>query len=191
MLFSKEIIQTVAEKIRDYKWEKVVIDPVMIAKGGAPLLKKEAVSALKEYLLPIAYCITPNIPEAEELTGIKINTLEDKKAAAKVIYQQGVKYVMIKGGHDDESDEAVDLLYDGQNFSTFKSKRFHTKNTHGTGCTFSAAITAELAKGSSIYDAVQIAKQFISAAIEDDLQIGKGHGPTNHWAYSRRSVVLK
>jgi hydroxymethylpyrimidine/phosphomethylpyrimidine kinase len=186
MLFSSEIIQAVAEKIKQFGWKNIVVDPVMIAKGGAPLLQDEAVSALKNDLLPLATVITPNIPEAEVLTEISIRTLEDRQKAAKRLHELGVKYVVIKGGHDEGESEAVDLLYDGEEFSYFKSKRLETKNTHGTGCTFAAAITAELAKGSNVKEAVQTAKDFIQAAIENELGIGHGHGPTNHWAYREK-----
>ncbi|MDQ0199630.1 bifunctional hydroxymethylpyrimidine kinase/phosphomethylpyrimidine kinase [Neobacillus ginsengisoli] len=186
MLFNAEIIQVVSEKIKDYNWKKVVVDPVMIAKGGASLLQQEAISALKQYLLPISMVVTPNIPEAEVLTGLSITTMDDKQEAAKRLLDLGVQNVVIKGGHDEDTNESVDLLYDGAEFYYFNSKRILTKNTHGTGCTFSAAITAEMAKGSSIYDAVTTAKSFIQAAIEEELTIGAGHGPTNHWAFNRK-----
>jgi hydroxymethylpyrimidine/phosphomethylpyrimidine kinase len=186
MLFSSEIIQAVAEKIKQFGWKNIVVDPVMIAKGGAPLLQDEAVSALKNDLLPLATVITPNIPEAEVLTEMSIRTLEDRQKAAKRLHELGVKYVVIKGGHDEGESEAVDLLFDGEQFSYFKSKRVETKHTHGTGCTFAAAITAELAKGSNVKEAVQTAKDFIQAAIENELGIGNGHGPTNHWAYREK-----
>jgi hydroxymethylpyrimidine/phosphomethylpyrimidine kinase len=189
MLFSSEIIQAVAEKIKQYQLKNLVVDPVMIAKGGASLLQDEAVSALKEHLIPLATVITPNIPEAEVLAGMTIHTLDDKQQAAKKLLGLGVKNVVIKGGHSEaDNNEAIDLLYDGQKFTFFKSVRINTKNTHGTGCTFSAAIAAELAKGKSVKDAVQVAKDFIQAAIEEDLGIGNGHGPTNHWAYKRRKL---
>lgn len=185
MLFSAEIIEAVAANINTYRWENVVVDPVMIAKGGASLLQAEAVSAMKRYLLPLAKVITPNIPEAEVLTGLTIQTAEHKQEAAKRLHDIGVKNIIIKGGHDENPSESVDLLFDGKEFSTFSSKRIKTKNTHGTGCTFSAAITAELANGRSVFEAVQVAKGFIQAAIENDLGIGQGHGPTNHWAYRK------
>lgn len=186
MLFNAEIIQAVSEKIKQYNWKNVVVDPVMIAKGGASLLQSEAISALKQYLLPISLVITPNIPEAEVLTGMSIHSIGEKQEAAKRLIGLGVKNVIIKGGHDEETDKAVDLLFDGKEFYYFDSVRIPTKNTHGTGCTFSAALTAEIAKGSSLYHAVSTAKSFIQAAIEDDLHLGGGHGPTNHWAYNRR-----
>ncbi|WP_044642824.1 bifunctional hydroxymethylpyrimidine kinase/phosphomethylpyrimidine kinase [Risungbinella massiliensis] len=185
MLFNAEIIQVVSEKIKQYKWKNVVVDPVMIAKGGASLLEREATSALKQYLLPVALVVTPNIPEAEVLTGVSIQTITDKEKAAMILYELGAKYVVLKGGHDEDPEKSVDLLYDGTEFNYFQSQRLQTKNTHGTGCTFSAAITAELAKGSNVYQAVAKAKEFIQVAIQEELVVGNGHGPTNHWAYNR------
>ena len=185
MLFSSEIIQAVAEEIKHFQWKNVVVDPVMIAKGGASLLQSEAVTALKKFLLPLATVITPNIPEAEVLTGITINTSEDRQKAAQYLWELGVAHVVIKGGHGEGDEDVVDLLYDGQEFTEYKSKRIHTKNTHGTGCTFAAAVTAELAKGKNVKEAVQVAKAFIQAAIENQIEVGHGHGPTNHWAYRK------
>ncbi|RFU70049.1 bifunctional hydroxymethylpyrimidine kinase/phosphomethylpyrimidine kinase [Peribacillus saganii] len=189
MLFNAEIIEAVSGKIKQYQWGNVVVDPVMIAKGGASLLQNEAVYALKKYLLPLAMIITPNIPEAEVLTEMRIQTDEDKKEAAKKLLELGVKNVVIKGGHDEDPSESIDLLYTGTDFFTFRSRRINTKNTHGTGCTFSAAVAAELAKGSNIHEAVSKGKDFIQAAIEDQLSIGRGHGPTNHGAYRRLSAL--
>lgn len=186
MLFNAEIIEAVAEKIKQFGWEKVVIDPVMIAKGGASLLQQEAVSALKKDLLPLCLIITPNIPEAEVLTGMSIRTIDEKKEAAKRIHKLGAKNIVIKGGHDEQTNESVDVLYDGREIAYFSSSRIETKNTHGTGCTFSAAITAQLAKGASVHEAVSTAKEFIQAAIANPLPIGNGHGPTNHWAYNMK-----
>jgi hydroxymethylpyrimidine/phosphomethylpyrimidine kinase len=188
MLFSAEIIEVVASKVKQFGWDRLVVDPVMIAKGGAPLLQEEAVSALKTHLLPISMVVTPNIPEAEALTGLTIRTIEDRKEAAKRLHELGVKYVVIKGGHDDDGEETVDVLYDGSEFFYFTSKRIDTKHTHGTGCTFAAAITAELAKGKTVQEAVQTAKSFIQAAISHELGIGHGHGPTNHWAYREKQA---
>ncbi|MBG9547212.1 bifunctional hydroxymethylpyrimidine kinase/phosphomethylpyrimidine kinase [Cytobacillus firmus] len=186
MLFSAEIIVSVSNEIVKYGWKNVVIDPVMIAKGGASLLQDEAILAMKKHLIPLSMVITPNIPEAEVLTDIRIRSLEDKREAAKKLLHLGAKNVIIKGGHDEAKDIAADLLFDGDSFSEFKSSRVQTANTHGTGCTFSAAITAGLADGLSVPDAVDRAKKFIQAAIEFDLGIGSGHGPTNHWAFNRR-----
>lgn len=152
---------------------------------------QEAIAALKQHLLPLAKVITPNIPEAEVLTNMTIQTNDDKQEAAKKLHELGVQNIVIKGGHDEDPSQSSDLLFDGKEFYTFTSKRINTKNTHGTGCTFSAAITAELAKGASVYDAVATAKAFIQAAIEDDLKLGKGHGPTNHWAYQKMKELTR
>ncbi|OIJ16079.1 bifunctional hydroxymethylpyrimidine kinase/phosphomethylpyrimidine kinase [Anaerobacillus arseniciselenatis] len=183
MLFSEEIINLVAKKLKDYEIKNIVIDPVMIAKGGAPLLQKQAMTALKMNLLPLARVITPNIPEACEILGIdKIETVEEMKEAAANIQLLGPKNVVLKGGHLEGNNIAVDILFDGNEYYYFESKRIDTIHTHGTGCTFAAAITAELAKGNSINESVACAKQFIQAAIETSLNIGKGIGPTNHSA---------
>ncbi|WP_203287340.1 bifunctional hydroxymethylpyrimidine kinase/phosphomethylpyrimidine kinase [Metabacillus sp. cB07] len=188
MLFSSEIIEAVSVQIKRFGWEKVVVDPVMIAKGGASLLQQEAIDSLITHLLPLALVITPNIPEAEALSGIKIETIEDRKRAAEKLHAFGAGYVVIKGGHADETEQLIDMLYDGSEFFFFENDRIATENTHGTGCTFAAAITAELAKGSSVQHAVQLAADFIHAAIKDDLKLGNGHGPTNHWAYQERRM---
>ncbi|WP_312094410.1 bifunctional hydroxymethylpyrimidine kinase/phosphomethylpyrimidine kinase [Niallia sp.] len=182
MLFNSEIIELVAHNIERYKWRNIVVDPVMIAKGGANLLQQEATESMKKKLLPLATVLTPNIPEAEVLTGMTIRNMEERKEAAKILSAMGVSYVIIKGGHGEE-EESVDLLYDGSSYSSLLAERIPTKNTHGTGCTFSAVITAALAKGASIDDAFQLGKDFIHHAIKMDLHIGSGHGPTNHWAY--------
>lgn len=188
MLFSKEIIEAVAERVSHYNWSNLVVDPVMIAKGGAKLLQDDAVQAIKENLLPLAKVVTPNIPEAEVLANLNINTIEDRKKAARIIHSSGPEFVLIKGGHDTE-ETVRDFLFDGDRFISFDSNRYPTKNTHGTGCTFSAAITAQLAKGASVNDSIEIAKAFIQEAIEQDLHIGAGHGPTNHWAYQKRGAL--
>jgi hydroxymethylpyrimidine/phosphomethylpyrimidine kinase len=181
MLFDAEIIGVVAEKIRAFQLSKVVVDPVMVAKGGAKLLLDEAIEAMKQHLLPLALVVTPNLPEAECLTGMTIKDIGQMKEAAKVIHALGARHVVVKGGHLD-SDEIVDLFYDGEAFHLFPHRRIETKNTHGTGCTFSAALTAELAKGTELPKAVERAKRFIVEAIATAPQLGGGHGPTNHWA---------
>ncbi|QCT01717.1 phosphomethylpyrimidine kinase (HMP-phosphate kinase) [Paenibacillus algicola] len=187
MLFNAPIIEAAAEVIGRYKWSSVVVDPVMIAKGGAELLQAEAVYALKHKLLPLARVVTPNIPEAEALAGIEIRTPEDRKEAARRIHSLGPAFVVIKGGHDEEdSRQVTDLVYDGDVFTELSGRRIHTVHTHGTGCTFSAAVTAWLAKGADPLQAMTEGRAFIQAAIEDSLGLGGGHGPTNHWAYQRR-----
>ncbi len=184
MLFSEEIVNLVVEKLKHYEARNIVVDPVMIAKGGAPLLQKQAMETVKTSLLPIATVITPNLPEACEILGLEtITTVEEMELAAKKLQELGPKYVVLKGGHLEGSNEAIDILYDGEEFGYFKTDRINTIHTHGTGCTFAAAITAELAKGASIHEAVRTAKQFIQAAIKHSLCIGKGIGPTKHSAH--------
>ncbi|MWV45418.1 bifunctional hydroxymethylpyrimidine kinase/phosphomethylpyrimidine kinase [Paenibacillus sp. HJL G12] len=191
MLFSAPIIDAVADCIQAFGWKNVVVDPVMVAKGGADLLLQDAVDALKYKLLPLARIVTPNIPEAEVLAGMAILTLEDRREAAVRIAEYGARMVVIKGGHDPSTDQVVDLLYDGHTFTLLEGRRIATKHTHGTGCTFSAAITAELAKGSEVLEAVGTGRKFIQAAIEDAVELGEGSGPTNHWAYRRRKELVR
>lgn len=186
MLFSEEIIAAVADQIRHYRLRNVVVDPVMIAKGGATLLEEQAITALREYMIPVAKLITPNLPEAARLVHAdRIETIGEMKEAAKRLHDIGAENVLIKGGHLDEQYKAVDLLYDGIRFTTFEEERIATKHTHGTGCTYSAAIAAELAKGQTLDEAVKEAKQYITIAIKHSLAIGAGIGPTNHHAYRK------
>jgi len=182
MLVNTDIIQIVADRARKYNIKLLVIDPVMIAKSGDKLLKPAAIEALISELVPLAYVITPNHHEAQALTNINIENLTDAREAAKEIHNQGAQSVVIKGGHLPEIQNAIDLLYDGSNFTEFHAHRINTKNTHGTGCTFASALAAELAKGKEIKSAVHTAKAYLTAAIQkaDGLRIGKGHGPTNH-----------
>ncbi|WP_301550860.1 bifunctional hydroxymethylpyrimidine kinase/phosphomethylpyrimidine kinase [Guptibacillus hwajinpoensis] len=183
MLFSSELIVAVSEIIEAYQVPNLVIDPVMIAKGGASLLQKEAILALKEKLLPLGKVITPNLPEASELlNGQPIRSVDEMEQAAKLLHQSGAESVLIKGGHL-EGATSIDVLYDQGRFYHYESKRIDTKHTHGTGCTYSACIAAELAKGQSLPESVSIAKAFITAAITHSLSIGEGIGPTNHAAY--------
>lgn len=181
MLFDAAIIQAVAAELRAFQVKKLVVDPVMVAKGGARLLLDEAIAALKKHLLPLAEVVTPNLPEAECLTGMQIRTPEQMREGARAIYDLGARYVLMKGGHL-EGDEVVDMLFDGQAFYEISHERIHTRHTHGTGCTFSAALTAELAKGTPVTEAVERANRFIFQAIKTAPEIGGGHGPTNHWA---------
>ncbi len=187
MLSSSEIMLVVAEKIEQYGIEMLVVDPVMVAKGGAMLIRQEAKRTLIDGLLPLAFVITPNIPEAEELTGMRIITVGDMQKAAEAIHRMGAKNVFLKGGH--MSGDALDVLYDGTDFHQFVSERIDTKNTHGTGCTISAAIATGLAQGMDVYEAVGRAKEYITAAIRASFSIGSGHGPTNHmaWIFERHT----
>ena len=183
MLANSRIIKVIAEKIREYKIGILVVDPVMVAKGGAPLIENEAKQSLIEELLPLAFVITPNIPEAEVLSKIKISSVDDMKKSAKIIHSLGAKNVVVKGGH--LMGDAVDILYDGKKFHEFISERIDTKNTHGTGCTYSAAIATFLAKEEqekSVFKAVKAAKKYITEVLRFSLCLGMGHGPTNHFA---------
>lgn len=183
MLSNAEIIQVVADRTRRYEMKRLVVDPVMVAKSGDPLLRPEARTALIEELLPLAYVITPNHHEAQVLTGVEIYTLDDARQAAQAIHHMGAQHVVVKGGHLPETSSATDVLYDGQTFTEFVAPRVETPNTHGTGCTFASAIAAELAKGQPVAQAVRIAKAYLTAALRAavDLQIGHGHGPLNHF----------
>lgn len=179
MLSSVDTIEVVARGLQKYKPQWIVLDPVMVSKGGHHLLQQLAVSALKEKMIPLATIVTPNIPEAEVITNSSIVSEEDMMNACKSIHSLGAKAVLLKGGHLEGAPN--DLFYDGCDFHWFKGKRYNTKNTHGTGCTLSSAIAANLAKGQSLLDAVQNAKQYISVAIQHSLELGHGHGPTNHF----------
>ncbi len=182
MLSSENIIKIVATLVRSYNIRYLVMDPVMVAKSGAPLLKEEAVEYLIKELIPLAYVITPNKFEAEKLSGMKINDFSDFYSVAEVLFHLGPKNVVIKGGFIKSSNESVDLLYDGNSFTEFHSPWVDTQNTHGTGCTFASAIAAELAKGQRIKEAVHIAKAYLyeSLVVAKKLKIGHGNGPLDH-----------
>ena len=186
MLVNKDYIRLLADEIKRHPEIPYVLDPVMIAKGGAPLMDEDSMNELLEYLIPLATLITPNIPEAEKISGRAIETTEDMVEVAKIIRKMGVKNVLIKGGHlqDSQSPTACDYLLqeNGEGF-WYESERIFTKNTHGTGDTLSACILAELAKGKDMQNAVDIGKEFIQAAIADGILVGAGHGPVNHWKY--------
>ena len=188
MLSSTAIIAAVAAAITSHKLGPVVVDPVMIAKSGAPLLKPEAIAALKTKLLPLALVITPNLHEAGALTGREIKTLAQMKEAARAIRDLGPENVVVKGGHLEGI--AADLLYDGREFTEFHSERIDTKNTHGTGCIFASAIAANLAHKKSVLESVTAAKDFITAAIRAGLAIGKGYGPADPMAMLRHKAGL-
>jgi len=182
MLSNPETVALVARKLHEYKAKNIVVDPVMIAKGGSPLLKQEAVQNMVGMLFPQAAVITPNIPEAEFITGKKIVSSSDMQEICLQLTDMGAQAVLLKGGHMG-TEQANDLLFDGSDFHTFTSVRINTQNTHGTGCTLASAIAANLAKGDNIYDAVKSAKEYIQGAIEhaDNLHIGSGHGPVHHF----------
>lgn len=184
MLVNGDYMKLMAELYRGHKEIPLVIDPVMIAKGGHSLMEEKAIQVMKAELAPLAHVITPNIPEAEALTGLTIDSKEAMEEAARQLRSIGSKNVVIKGGHALDKKKAEDLLL-LENGETvwLSSDRIDTKDTHGTGCTFSACIAAELGKGQSVEEAVRVAKAFIQAAIKEGLNIGNGHGPTNHWAF--------
>jgi hydroxymethylpyrimidine/phosphomethylpyrimidine kinase len=160
----------------------VVLDPVMVAKSGDALLKKDAQDSLIKKLVPLSFVITPNLDEAKAMTGLDIKSIKQMKQAARVLYAMGCRNVIVKGGHLTKSKYSTDILYDGKAYHSFRSKRIKTTNTHGTGCTFASAIAAELAKGNDIYQALKIAKRYLTNTIKasQDLNIGHGHGPMNH-----------
>jgi len=183
MLSSSAIIECVTASLKRYSGvpgvRRLVVDPVMVAKSGDSLLREEAVGALRELLLPMAAVVTPNIPEAETLTGRTIVTDGDIRNAAIAIVGMGAASVVVKGGH--REGPATDLYYDGSSFREFTSPRFETANTHGTGCTFASAVAAGLAKGLQTEEAVGRAKGFVTEAIRRSFPIGQGHGPLNHF----------
>ena len=176
MLSSAAIIGAVAEAVRDYGLTPLVVDPVMIAKGGAKLLREDAIDALRERLIPLAAVVTPNLPEAEVLLGRPISSLDERKRAARDLVAMGAGAAVVKGGH---ADDATDVYFDGSQMIELRAARIDTVNTHGSGCVFSAAIAAWLARGADPLQAAREAKSFITEAIANSLQIGRGHGPVN------------
>lgn len=179
MLSTPQCMNAVAEKLRQYKPKNVVVDPVMYAKNGCPLMEQTAVKTLIGVIIPLADVITPNIPEAEKIVDMQILSVDDMEAAARKIHGIGCKSVVVKGGH--AVGNALDVLFDGTDMYHFETARIVTKNTHGTGCTFSSAIASQLASGMNVKDAVEQAKIYVTTAIEHSLAIGKGNGPTHHF----------
>ncbi|MFA9379467.1 MAG: bifunctional hydroxymethylpyrimidine kinase/phosphomethylpyrimidine kinase [Acetanaerobacterium sp.] len=179
MLSQPCCMQAVARKLREYHPKNVVIDPVMYAKNGCPLMNRDSVDLLIREILPLADVLTPNIPEAEKIAGLPIGCTADMEQAARLIHQFGVKNVLVKGGH--AVGDALDVLFDGTRFYHFSVERIDTKNTHGTGCTYSSAIAANLALGLPLQEAVKKAKEYVTTAIRHSLSIGKGCGPTHHF----------
>ena len=179
MLSSAEIIEVVAERLRAHSVTRLVVDPVMVAKSGDRLLREDAVAALRELLIPLAAVVTPNAPEASVLAGLEVVDDATAREAARRIHALGPSLVIVKGGHlgGERSD---DVAFDGASFEVLSAPRIDTPHTHGTGCTFSAAIAAELARGRSPLDAARAAKAFLHGAIEHAEPLGAGHGPVNH-----------
>ncbi len=186
MLSNAGITRVVAQRMKRHRIRKLVVDPVMVSKGGAPLLDDEGREALVSVLFPLTFLLTPNIPEAEAIAKTRIRNLKDMEKASKAIQKMGPKNVLVKGGHLGKNP--TDVLFDGKNLSHFPMSWVDTKNTHGTGCTLSAAITAELAKGLSLHEAVQRAKEYLQSALRHSLSIGEGIGPLNHLALFQREA---
>ena len=178
MVSSSALIEVIAQKLTQYKAENLVIDPVMVATSGVKLISDEAIETLKGKLLGLATLITPNIPEAQVLSGMDIHTAEDMERAAKAIYEAYGCAVLCKGGH--QLNDANDLLYSKEGARWYQGRRIANPNTHGTGCTLSSAIASNLAKGCSLDEAVERAKAYISGALAAMLDLGKGSGPMNH-----------
>lgn len=188
MLFTGDIMKTVADRLMAHEIENIVLDPVMVAKSGAKLIEDEAIEALKEYLFPLCTTVTPNLPEAETLLGREISDRSEVEEAARALLELGPRSVLLKGGHlnDEQSTDCLVLREPDENDRDvywYESERIDTKNTHGTGCTLSSAIAAELAKGEPLSEAVDNAKEYISRAIRagSEYRIGKGHGPLHHF----------
>ena len=179
MLHSTEVIKKVLKALRKIKVKKIILDPVMIAKGGARLIDEKAIKILKKELIKKVDLITPNIPEAEVLTEMKINTVEDMILAANKLIILGAKNVLIKGGHLNKK-KLFDIFLSKKDFKIFESKKFITKNTHGTGCTLSSAITTFYSCGKSIKKSCELAIKYVNSAIKSNPKLGKGHGPINH-----------
>lgn len=177
MLSSVPIIEAVADRVRHHRLDRLVVDPVMVAKSGAPLLRPEAQHALRAQLLPLALVITPNLPEAEVLLGRPIRAVEDMRDAARALRDLGPRAVLLKGGHLE--GDPVDVFYDGDEFEQLRAERLSTRHTHGTGCVLSAAIAAYLSRGLSVREAVRKGKEFVTEAIRYGLPLGRGVGPCN------------
>jgi hydroxymethylpyrimidine/phosphomethylpyrimidine kinase len=179
MLSTAPIIEAVATELTSHRIEKLVVDPVMVAKSGDQLLQPEARAALADRILPLALLVTPNLPEAEVLAGIRVAEPEDMEEAARRIHLMGPRYVLVKGGH--LKGDATDLLWNGRDFTRFSTPRIDSQNTHGTGCTFSAAIAAGLARGQALGDAIRSAKAYVTRAIREGFPGGRGVGQLRHF----------
>ena len=179
MLHSKKVISAVMKSLEKIKVDKIVLDPVMVAKGGAKLINNQAIKDIKNKLIKKIFLITPNIPEAELLTKVKINSIDDMVIAGKMLLELGAKNVLIKGGHLN-SNQMSDILLNKKIIKVFKSKKYRSKNTHGTGCTLSSAITANLSCGKDLIKSCELGIKYVNEAIKSNLNLGKGNGPINH-----------
>ena len=184
MLPSPEIIELVSENVRRFRMERLVVDPVMVSTGGDLLIGPEATEVMKTKLFPQALVVTPNLREAEVLTGGKITKLENLKQAVRQILELGPRSVIIKGGHLADPKQSIDYFFDGEEFVSFPGSRLETRNTHGSGCTFASAIAAYLAHGLDLKEAISHSKEYITEAIRHSFPLGSGHGPLGHfWKY--------
>lgn len=188
MVSDKDLIRTIAIKLKEYRAKNIVLDPVMVATSGSKLLKDDAIEALKEELFPLALLITPNIPEAELISSLKINDEADMKKAAEKIYEDYGANVLLKGGH--RINDANDYLYANGSGIWIKGERIDNPNTHGTGCTLSSAISSNIAKGYDLEEAIRKAKKYLEGCLKDGLNLGKGSGPMNH-AFDIKSEYKK
>ena len=179
MVSDKELIRVIARKLKQYEARHIVVDPVMVATSGARLISEDAIETLKQELFPLATVLTPNIPEAQHIAGMKISTPEDMEVAARLIYAKGCKNVLIKGGRNMAG--AVDVLFDGESARRYEIGQIDTSNTHGTGCTLSSAIASNLALGHPVPEAVELAKSYVTDAIRRAPGLGHGCGPLNHF----------
>ncbi len=179
MLANAAIVSAVAQTLKDLEVRNIVVDPVMVAKSGDPLLEKEAVESLLDELFPLATMVTPNLHEAQAMVGFPVEDADAMRKAAQTIHGYGPRYVLVKGGHLE--GRPMDLLYDGKSFREFSNRRYDTPHTHGTGCTFASAIAACLARQMSVEEAVAEAKHYITGAIARGLPLGRGHGPVHHF----------
>lgn len=185
MLGNAATVEVVTAKLREYGVRRLVADPVMVAKSGDSLLAEDTQAAIRELLLPLSLLITPNIPEAEVLCGEQIGNIKDMKKAARILRKMGPAFVLIKGGHLEGEDVLTDVLFDGTNFYYYKAYRIDSKNTHGTGCTYASAIAACLARGYAVPKAVMKARSYLQGILQHDPELGRGHGPMDHFALWR------
>lgn len=181
MLLNREIITAVAQQVESLKIDKLVVDPVMVSRTGAQLIDNNAKSTMRDILIPQAMLVTPNCYEAQLLTGLEIHTLADMQQAARSIYKQGAKAVLVKGGGMKGELRGVDVWFDGRQMETLTTKVVDTNNTHGTGCTLAAAIAANLALSQDLFAAVERAKSYVTTALQHSLSIGQGQGPVGHF----------
>ncbi|OKH24837.1 bifunctional hydroxymethylpyrimidine kinase/phosphomethylpyrimidine kinase [Hydrococcus rivularis NIES-593] len=181
MLLNREIIETVAEQVEKWQLKQLVVDPVMVSRTGAQLIDDDAIASLRDRLIPKALIVTPNRYEAQLLSGLEINTLEEMKAAAQMVHKLGAGVVLVKGGSMMGEWRGVDVWFDGKHWETLTTETVDTSNTHGTGCTLSAAIAANLALGKDLWNAVEQAKNYVTTALKYALDIGRGTGPVGHF----------